>query len=617
MSRRRLALGGVLVVAALAGSGPAGCGGSDSEQIEPIELADGEVEALVAAPCPPRYEVLRGATHPDAVVAAAKRGRFAINNERVTLRPPIDWNYNPIEARSFAHTLFKFQWIDPLLDAYRSRGDVGALRQARDLVLDFARANPPEGEPVHENIWDDKRTGDRGPYLAFVLRAAECEGLLDDAERELLLKLMVRHANTLTDPDGYKPTNHGLFVDLGLTLLARQLDVLPESEQWAELGRERFAGTLLDRVVADEGFWLEHSAGYQILISRTLARFLEVPGNETPELADLLRRMQDVVGWLRAPDGHIPQLGDSDLKRVPKFADVRARDDRGILDLRESGLAIAKGEVPGRGPGREGYLAVMASYFSDAHKHADALTFDLHDRGRRLITDTGLYHKDKDENFAFAHATRAHSVLVVDGEEFPRDGTGTYGSGITRTGKGHGFMAILGENPAVADQGVEHRRLFVYEPGRVLVIVDRVRSDERHRYARFLQFAPGVEVRKRGRGLVLGAPGFVGAVTTNAAGGERIQLAEGEPNPLRGMTSPSFRRWVPRTTARLRSEGTDLDLITTMTLDGRPLRTELQSWDEGRIRLNLLAGDEVYRRLEVADGPDDDFEIGFVRRADR
>jgi hypothetical protein len=614
MSRRRWALAGVLAAAALVGPGVAGCGGSDSEQ---IELADGELEALVAAPCPPRYEVLRGGTHPDAEIAAAKRATFAINDERVTLRPPVDWNYNPIEARSFAHTLFKFQWIDPLLDAYRRRGDVEALQQALDLVLDFARANPPEGEPVHENIWDDKRTGDRGPYLAYVLRAAECEGLLDDGERELLLKLMIRHANTLTDLDGYKPTNHGLFVDIGLTLLARQLDSLPDSEQWAELGRERFAETLLDRVVPAEGFWLEHSAGYQILISRALARFLEVPGNETPELAELLRRMQGVVGWLRAPDGHIPQFGDSDLKRVPRFADVRARGESGILDLRESGLAIVKGEAAGRGAGREGYLAVMASYFSDAHKHADALTFDLHDRGRRLVTDTGLYHKDKDENFAFAHATRAHSVLVVDGEEFPRDGTGTYGSGIIRTGKGHGFRAILGENPAVAEQGVEHRRLFVYEPGRVLAIVDRVRSAEHHRYARFLQFAPGVEVRKRGKGLTLGAPGFAGAVTTNAVGGERIQLAKGERNPLRGMTSPSFRRWVPRTTARLRSEGTDLDLITTMTLDGGPLRTELQSWEEGRIRLNLIAGDEVYRRLEITDGPDDHFEIGLVRRADR
>lgn len=609
MSSRRLALGGALAALALAGlvwllAG----GGASSSELEPITLADEDLAALAAAPCPPRYEVLRAGRFTAAEVARAKRGEFVINGEGVTLEAPVDWTMNPQQARSFAHNLFKFQWIDPLLYAYRTEGDVEALGQATDLIADFAAANPPDGEPVDPDVWDDKRTGDRAPYLAYALRAASCEGLLEPAEEELLLRLMVRHANTLTNPDTYKPTNHGLFVDLGLTLLARQLDSQPQAPEWAELGRTRFAETLNDRVVADEGLWLEHSAGYQILIARTLARFLEVPGNATPQLTDLLRRMQDVVGWLGEPDGQIPQFGDSDLKRLPSFATQRARDDQGLLELDDSGLAVVK--APGA------YLAVLASYFSDAHKHADALTFDLFDRGRRLITDTGLYHKDKDENFAFAHATRAHSVLTVDGEEFPRDGSGTYGSGIRQTGKGHGYFAILGTNPALIAQGVEHQRLFVYEPGRLLVIIDRLRAEEAHRYARFLQFAPGVEVEKGRGGLLLGGDGLRGTVRTNDAGGERIELARGERDPLRGLTSPSFRRWVPRTTARFRSKGTDLDLITTITLDGSPLTSKLRSWEEDEIRLDVLDGGRAHARLEISEGDDGGFEIGLVRRSD-
>ncbi len=263
-------------------------------------------------------------------------------------------------------------------------------------MLDFARANPPDGDPVDPDIWDDKRTGDRGPYLAYIMRAAQCEGLLDADERELFLALMERHTNVLTNPVTYKPTNHGLFVDLGLTLLARQLDSQPDAEEWGDLGRERFSETMFATIKPDEGFWLEHSAGYQILLTRTLQRFLQIPGNSSPELDALVKKMEDVVGWLREPDGKIPQFGDSDLKTVPEFGVRRSRDDSGILDLHDSGLAIVK--APGA------YLATMASYFSDKHKHADALTFDLFDQGRRLITDTGLYAKDKDDNFAFAHA---------------------------------------------------------------------------------------------------------------------------------------------------------------------------------------------------------------------
>lgn len=597
MSSKRLAIGGVVLAAALAGLAVLLAWGSEDGPAA-VDVGDAEHEALAAAPCPPRYEVLRAGLHRPAEVARARRGVFSINGDQVELQEPVDWTMNPAGARSFAHTLFKFQWLDPLLYAYRTEGDVEALEQATRLALDFARANPPDGEPVDEDVWDDKRSGDRGPYLAFVLRAASCEGLLDAAERDLLLQLMARHVETLMDPANYKPTNHGLFVDLGLTLLARQLDFMPQAAKWGELGRERFERTLRDGTVPGEGFWLEHSAGYQILVTRTLTRFLEVPGNETPGLVELRRRMQDVVGWLAEPDGRIPQFGDSDLKQVPQFGSLRARDDRGVLELDGSGLAVAK---------REGaYLAVLASYFSDAHKHSDALTFDLFDAGRRVITDTGLYHKDKDENFAFAHSERAHSVATVDGAEFPRDGTGAYGSGIVQTGKGNGFIAILGTNPATADQGVEHQRLFLYEPGRALVIVDRLRGDEEHRYARFLQLAPGIDVSRHGSsGLRLQAPGFRGAVRTDGAGAERIELARGERDPLRGFTSPSFRRWVPRWTVRLRSEGGDLDHVTTITLDGPPLTARLVDWSDEAIRIDLGGPGSEAEGLRVAEEGED------------
>ncbi len=602
MSSKRLAFGGA-VLAALAAVILIllVVGGDDGP--EPVEIGASEQGALALAPCPPAYEVLRAGRFTPREVDVARAGDFQINGEQVSLQPPIDWTINPQQARAFSHTLFKFQWIDPLLYAYRTDGDVAALQQATDLVLDFARVNPPDGDPVDPDVWDDKRTGDRGPYLAYIMRAAECEDLLSVDQRRLLLELMARHIETLTNEETYKPTNHGLFVDLGLTLLSRQLDFLPQSQEWGDLGRTRFETTLRDRTVADEGLWLEHSAGYQMLITRTLARFLSIPGNSTAGLEDLRRRMQDVVGWLREPDGKIPQFGDSDLKTVPTYGARRARNDRGVLELDESGLAVVK--RPGS------YLSVLASYFSDAHKHADALTFDLFDGGRRLITDTGLYAKDKDENFAFAHSSRAHSVLTVDGEDFPRDGTGTYGSGILQTGKGNGYAAILGTNPATGDQGVEHQRLFLYGPGDFLVIADRLRADEKHRYARFLQFAAGVDAEPQGKGLRLSAPGFQGTVTTNGAGGERIELARGERDPLRGLTSPSFRRWVPRWTARLRSEGTDLDAVTTIGFGERPVRAELVEWAPDLIRIDIFPGGGEPQGLKIVE-QEGDFAISKV-----
>jgi hypothetical protein len=90
----------------------------------------------------------------------------------------------------------------------------------------------------------------------------------------------------------------------------------------------------------------------------------------------------------------------------------------------------------------------------------------------------------------------------------------------------------------------------------------------------------------------------------------------GERDPLRGLTSPSFRKWVPRTTARLRSKGADLDALTTITLAGAPLEADLSQWDDEAIRIDLLRGGDAYRRLLVRD-VDGGLKISYVKRADR
>ena len=180
MSRRRLVLGGVVLAVVGAALVAVLLGGED----QTVELAVGDADTLEAAACPPAYDVLRAGRFTAAEIEAAKGGNFAINGEGVELEPAVDWTINPEGSRAFVHTLYKFQWIAPLLYAYRGQGDLEALEQARDLVLDFADANPPDGDPVDPDVWDDKRTGDRGPYLAYVMRAAECEGLLEPEQRE-------------------------------------------------------------------------------------------------------------------------------------------------------------------------------------------------------------------------------------------------------------------------------------------------------------------------------------------------------------------------------------------------------------------------------------------------
>ncbi len=107
-----------------------------------------------------------------------------------------------------------------------------------------------------------------------------------------------------------------------------------------------------------------------------------------------------------------------------------------------------------------------------------------------------------------------------------------------------------------------------------------------------------------GRGWPLSAPGFRGFVRTSGADGQRVEIDKGEHDPLRGLTSPSFRKWVPRWTARLRTKAADENPITTMTLQGKPIVAKLRSWKPDGldgIRLELRRGGKPYEALRVRD----------------
>lgn len=489
-----IALGAKGETAPEPGAGPLEAGVSEGTS---RPTAADTIPALRETTCPPRYEVARTDDHPAAELAAARRGRFEVEGVPTRLRPPVNWSLNTGRSRAFRHQLHKMKWSDVLFSAYRD-GDLAALLQARDLFADWVRSNPLGGPRTPPAAWADKRTGDRGPYMAYLLRAGACEGILGKRlQRELLASLRV-HVSELLNPAKYKPTNHGLFEDLGLALLARQLSFAPDADRWTATARRRFRGTLLRRLVPSEGYWLEHSSSYQVLLTKLVERFSEVPGIDAGGLGRIRARMEDVTAWLTMPDGRLVQFGDSDRDRAPSYVAPIEAKARGLLALPRSGLAVVK--EPGS------FLGFTASFHNSTHKHSDELSFDLYDRGTRIVSDTGLYNKDLGRAYEFAASARAHSGLVIDGVEPRRTDGAAYGSGLLATGEGEGWYALLGRNPLAREQGVGHHRLLLYRPGEALIVIDSLRAERRHSYLRRFQLGKDIEVERAGDRLLLAAP---------------------------------------------------------------------------------------------------------------
>ncbi|MEA2346525.1 MAG: hypothetical protein QOG62_312 [Thermoleophilaceae bacterium] len=543
------------------------------------------MQALTAPGCPPKYEAVRQHPYSADQLAAAQQGKFKLSDKPFPakeIRPGIDWTQDPYKSKAWRKAFHTLAYLDSLFFIY---GDttghtpaqqVAALAQARDLALDWITSNPKGGAGVDPRAWTNKVVADRGPYVAYLGRAAACAGLLTPAQADILLASIEKHARYLAQDGHYNPSNHGLFMDLGLGLLANYLPTDPLSAKWKSVSRGRFFSTFTRRVNPAEGVWLEHSTGYQTVALTVLERYVDFVAPNDAMLKALIAKMVDVSGWFLMPDGTKPQFGDTELRAPRGEAVTAAADDDGMKVYPDAGFAIVKDRSI------NGYFAITAGFHSYAakgfagisHKHADDLSFDLYEQGRRIVSDTGVYNKDDNDYRAFGRSAIAHSVLTADGQDFDLANSKPYGSGILAWGEGEGWYAVLARNPILKGQNVKHRRLFLYKPGYGLIVVDDARSPQGHTYDRYFQIGPGIKATEAGKKVKLSRPGFLSRLTDDRTrDNTKRLLVRGQNDPLEGYTFPSFRQKRPRWTIDYRTKTDDLLGVATFALNpAQPIR---------------------------------------------
>ena len=523
------------------------------------KVPKGAVKKLQRSACPPRYAVRVARVASPEEISAAKRGDFDIAGTDVHISRKMDWTFDPLGSPSFRARLHDLRWLDPLFYAYRERGDVAALQRAKRIVVDWVESNPLR-KPTTDRTWFDKVAGDRSPYIAYLTRAAQCEGLLKNGGlARKLLGSVQQHVRFLAGPKRYSPTNRGLFMDLGLIFSGRQIKFLPGTGKARKRGQKRFVNNVNANVVYGEGMWLEHSTTYQFLTISAIDRFLEIDKKARPGLEQLLITMQDTAAWMTMPDLHWLQAGNSYQDKADRFAQAISRDQRGMRVLPESGVAFVKT--------KKSYLSLLSNYHGPTHKHSDDLSFDLFENGHRVVSDTGIPDKDFGTPYLFAISPAAHSVVQVDGMDFPRDAANAYGSGILASGEGSGWYALEATNPLVAAQGVAHNRTLLYKPGVALIVADRLRSSQTHSYRTSFQFGPdfGLDLTDEKIKLFAG-PDQVSVFNESTDPTLGRQVIRGQSDPLLGFVYPSFRSRDPRWTEWTTAEGSNVDNVTTLSV---------------------------------------------------
>jgi hypothetical protein len=505
-----------------------------------------------------------------------------VAGRHVHLKPPINWSMDPFHSDPWRKKLTTLTWLSPLLRGYGHLGDKRALVKARDVALDWVRKHhaPSVGTTI---TWERKRVSDRAGVLAYVTRAAACEDRLGHHQARLLLASARTHGNYLYRSSS-DPNNHALLAASGLVVLSEAFPFLHDAHAWRKRGISRFTRTVHKVVDKHTGVHLEHSPGYQERTNDHVKVFLSLFRHPPQRLVGLLRRMRHVTGWFVMPDKTIVPIGDThSIVKSPGYA-LPPTLRQGLSTIRRDGYSIVKHGGS--------FLAAVAGYHHASHKHADELSFDLFEDGRRVIVETGRRNKSQNANnpasvraSRFTMTSQAHSTLTADGHSFDLNHR-FYGSAIDAQGRdpASGWFAIEGHNPLIASQGVNHHRLYLYRPGEALVVCDFVRSGRRHTYDRWLQVAPGIHVKRHGAEARLSAgDGFRATVWSDHHPQDlRTKLFRGHRHPLRGWWEPPrYGKLRPRYALDLRTRARNADRVFTLGLSAQPVKASVLSHHHG------------------------------------
>ena len=480
-------------------------------------------------------------------------GFFWLGRDRIALRAPIDWWQAPYDAggyRAFFENSFVF--ADPVLSSDRFPV---ALANLVGVFDDWLTANPRQGaEHPHRYAWHDHAASGRLVYMSFALGEGVRRRLLDRGLAVRLAEGVIEHADFLLADENYVGThNHGMFSDAALALAARNLALSPQVDAWRRLAEERFAVVLRRTVSSREGIHLEHSPYYQWVVHGALSRFAEAGIFPSLELEAMVARMEEAGGWLVAPDGTLPPMGDTPLDSgAPRSVARAAGLKQGLRVFTEAGYAAVRDG--------DSYLAVTAAHHPTAHKHADDGSFCLYEGGAALVLDSGdPGHDYRSKERLYGVSPAAHATACVDEFDWARDAD-PYGSGLIGSASLGGLHAVLTENPvAVAGRRVA-RRALVYSPSRFLIVFDLVDANEAELLERHIPLAPGVEAVVGESGVVSAQRGdaVVGrlASLSGAEGPDRVAVVSGRwTPPPRGFIFPTPGEAAPRTCVTFSGHG--------------------------------------------------------------
>jgi hypothetical protein len=451
---------------------------------------------------------------------------------------PFDWNANPFDDRNWYAQFHGWRVMDPYLAAYARDGDPGYLRRITPWMAnwsDYRDSAPPERL---RTLWP--LSGMRACRLAHVLDAYRL-GLLElhAGEWEALYDIALVDAKWLMTPGNVVLMNHAFFQTMGLDRLGRVLGDDPAFAEASTIARERFA-QLVRSQFTDEGVHVENSPGYHAYALGQIAK----AGSLVQAEPEFVERAKGVLPWLIFPDGRYSEVGDSEGTSGSPLADPGAAlvscggTEYAVAPFWRSGYAVVRSD-PSVPPSESSMLLLAGTSHSHTHSHADKLTFELFERGRRLIVDTGKYGYTRDPMRDYVISDAAHNTVGLADETILRHKAVLGGTVLSEPSVDGDEFLLGGEVTWTVPIAFRHRRRLRYRPGRSLVIKDEIASGSAVRFASRLHFDRSLDLDRIDNVLTAEFDDYRLTAELITEGWE-LSLHRGQTDPIRGWQSVGY-----------------------------------------------------------------------------
>lgn len=494
----------------------------------------------------------------------------------------ISWDEDPYGDRYWRFLFYSLRHTRHLLYAYKSTGDSMYLDKLVEIVEGF----------VNDGIdadfsWDDYHAvAFRAMVLTNTWWKLREENVLTIDLNKKILKAIEKHGDFLLDEDHFEATyNHGINQSAALLLLGVNFPELDKSGDWLRIGEQRMNDSL-DGLIDGDGILIENSPYYHFYVLEKYWVIHQYYIDNNLEAGDFFEKKLDKMilyaTHILQPNLKVPLMGASldrsvgnkgvyteIAKKYPDFMYVLTQGMDGIEPQSLNKYYKMAGQVIMRSDWSEKtkyenefreqtHLVFDVGPYRTNHSDLDALNINLYSNGETLITDTGLYTYDNDdEKKEYFHGTRGHNTVVVDGQD-QRDGVPIAGD----FQEGDGYVSFTAQHDLYPQ--VFHQRGVSLVGHDLVVIVDRLVAKEEHDYEQLFHLYPGFSAREEDDSVIVQDTEGNKKMTIKQLDVDDMEVLLGdiEDDPENNLCSLEYNKTVPCQTVNFKKHSKNTDFIT-------------------------------------------------------